>query len=269
MSPALALLTVAVALSLTMAAAWLSAERSGNHGWVDTIWSFSTGAAGVAAALLPGGTEAWAPRQLLVAVLVALWALRLGGHILTRTLSGHDDPRYAALRKEWGQSASFRLFVFLQIQALAAFALVLAVMAAAHQPAPHWRIGDGLGVALFLIAVAGEALADRQLARFRANPANRGRICDQGLWGTTRHPNYFFEWLGWVAYPVIAIDFTGNYSWGFAALVAPLLIYVLLVHASGIPPTEAHMLRTRGEAFRAYQRRVNAFWPGIPGRQGS
>lgn len=269
MSLALALLLIAGALSLAMAAAWLAAERSGNHGWVDTIWSFATGAAGVAAAVMPIGTGAWAPRQLLVAVLVALWALRLGGHILQRTLAGHDDPRYAALREEWGASAPLRLFIFLQIQAVAAFALVIAVMVAAHQPTNSWRIGDGLGVALFLIAIAGEAVADRQLARFRSDPANRGGICDQGLWGITRHPNYFFEWLGWLAYPVIAIDLSGSYPWGFAALIAPLLIYLLLVHASGIPPTEAHMLRTRGEAFRAYQQRVNAFWPGISSRQGS
>jgi steroid 5-alpha reductase family enzyme len=263
------LVILAVLLSFAMAAAWLIAERSGNHGWVDTIWSFATGIAGAMVALMPVSDAAWAPRQVLVAVLVALWALRLGGYILKRTMQGHDDPRYAALRKEWGKSAGLRLFIFLQIQAVAAFALVLAAMVAAHHPSPNWRIGDGFGLALFLIAVAGEALADRQLARFRADPANRGRVCDRGLWGVTRHPNYFFEWLGWLAYPVIAIDLTGDYPWGFAAIAAPVLIYFLLVHASGIPPTEAHMLRTRGEAFRAYQRRVNAFWPGLPGRQGS
>lgn len=266
---ALALLILATGLSLTMAVAWLVAERSGNHGWVDTIWSFATGAAGVAAALMPIGNAGWAPRQILVAALVALWALRLGSHILNRTMAGHDDPRYAALRREWGGRASFRLFAFLQIQAMAAFVLVLAVMAAAHQPAPHWRIGDAIGLALFLIAVTGARLADRQLARFRAEPANRGRICDRGFWGSTRHPNYFFEWLGWLAYPAIAIDSVGIHPWGFFTLAAPTLFYLLLVHASGIPPTEAHMLRTRGEAFRAYQRRVNAFWPGLPDRKGS
>ncbi|MCJ8142588.1 DUF1295 domain-containing protein [Ancylobacter sp. A5.8] len=260
---------LALFLALAMAGAWLAAERTGNHGWVDTIWSFATGIAGIAAALLPFGAESWLPRQLLVAGLAAIWSLRLGLHILQRTRQGHDDPRYAELRRQWGAHASRRLFLFLQVQALAALILVLAIAAAAHAPFPGWRPGDGLAVVLLLAAVLGEGVADRQLARFRAIPANRGRVCDQGLWGMTRHPNYFFEWLGWLAYPAIAIDPAGGYAWGVAALLAPLLIYVLLVHASGIPPTEAHMLRSRGEAFRDYQRRVNAFWPGPargPGR---
>lgn len=259
-------LTLAAGLSLAMAAAWWTAERSGNHGWVDTIWSFATGAAGVAGALMPLGAEPWAPRQGLVAALVALWSLRLGAHILRRTLQGKDDPRYADLRRQWGTAASRRLFLFLQVQALAGLVLVAGVAAAAHNPATGWREGDGLGVALFLGALAGAAIADRQLARFRADPAHRGKVCDIGLWGLTRHPNYFFEWLGWAAYPVIALDLSGAYLPGFIALAAPALMYVLLVHASGIPPTEAHMLRARGAAFRDYQRRVNAFWPGPPRR---
>jgi steroid 5-alpha reductase family enzyme len=117
-----------------------------------------------------------------------------------------------------------------------------------------------------LTAIVGEAVADRQLARFRAEARNRGRICDSGLWGLSRHPNYFFEWLVWVAFAVIALDPTGGYAWGWLALAAPALMYWLLAHVSGVPPLEAHMLRSRGEAFRDYQRRVNAFWPGPPRR---
>ena len=113
-----------------------------------------------------------------------------------------------------------------------------------------------------LVAVVGETIADRQLSGFRADPANKGKVCDVGLWGMSRHPNYFFEWLGWLAYAVIAVDPTSAYPWGWLALAGPVLMYWLLVHASGIPPLEAHMLRSRGDAFRAYQARVNAFWPG-------
>ncbi|WP_428032001.1 DUF1295 domain-containing protein [Ancylobacter sp.] len=255
---------LALGLSLAMAGAWWAAERTGNHGWVDTVWSFATGLAGVAAALMPLGRTGWLPRQLLVAALVGVWSLRLGSHILQRTLQGHDDPRYADLRRQWGTSASRRLFLFLQTQALAGLALAVAVAAAAHKPGTFWQVGDWLGALLFIAALVGAGLADRQLAHFRADSANRGKVCDAGLWGLTRHPNYFFEWLGWVAYPVIAITLSGGYGWGFAALVAPALMYVLLVHASGIPPNEAHMLRSRGAAFRDYQRRVNAFWPGPP-----
>lgn len=268
MSLVLVLFGLAMALCLAMAAAWYIAERTGNHGFVDTIWSFATAGTSVAGALIPLGAGTSGPRQMLVAALAALWGGRLGVHVLRRTLEARDDPRYAALRRDWGDQASLQLFWFVQIQALAAFVLVVAVMAAAHRPWSGWRIGDGLGLVLALSAVLGVGLADQQLARFRKDPAHRGRICDRGLWGMTRHPNYFFEWLGWLAYPVIAIDLSLDYLLGFTALGAPVLIYVLLVHVSGIPPTEAHMLRTRGASFRAYQRRVNAFWPGCARRTG-
>ena len=114
------------------------------------------------------------------------------------------------------------------------------------------------------IAVCGEGLADWQLNRFKSNPANKGGINDIGLWSWSRHPNYFFEAFGWLAYPLIAIDLTGHYPWGFLALAGPACMYWLLVYVSGIPPLEEHMLRSRGEAFRAYQRRTNAFFPGPP-----
>lgn len=257
------LAALAAGLFLAMAAAFLLARWTGNSGWVDTIWSYATGVAGVAAALIPvAGSETVLSRQLLVAGLVAAWSVRLGSHILARTLQGHDDPRYVQLRKEWGARADVLMFGFLQIQAACALLLAVAVMAAARNPAPGWLLTDTLGLVLVVAAVVGEGISDRQLAAFRADPSNRGRVCDVGLWGVSRHPNYFFEWLGWVAYPVIALGAAPlAYPLGWASLLAPALMYWLLVHASGIPPTEAHMLRSRGDAFRDYQARVNAFWP--------
>ncbi len=176
-------------------------------------------------------------------------------------MRGGDDPRYAWLRQEWGAAFRQRLFLFLQIQAACGFLLAMSIMVAARNPAPGLRAGDGLGTLLLAVAILGEAVADRQLARFRADPRNRGQVCDVGLWGVSRHPNYFFEWLGWLAYAAIAID-PANYPWGWIALCGPALMYWLLVYASGIPPLEAHMLRSRNAAFRSYQARVNAFWPG-------
>lgn len=263
MTANLLILVLAVLLSATMAGAWFVVVDTGRSGWIDAIWSFAVGAGGVAAALLPlDGYGAWTVRQSVVACLAAVWALRLGLHIAARTAGGGDDPRYAQLRDEWGTNFRRRLFWFLQIQAAAAFLLVMAIFAAARNPAASLGLGDWLGIAVLIIAVIGEVIADRQLTAFRSDRANKGRVCDEGLWGWTRHPNYFFEWLGWVAYPLIAIDLTGDYPWGWAALAGPIFMYWLLVHVSGIPPLEAHMLRSRGEKFRAYQQRVNAFWPG-------
>ncbi len=255
-------LLLAAGLSLAMAAAWAVARRPGRSGWTDAIWSGAIGLAGLAAAIVPiRGDAALAPRRLLVAVLVLVWSLRLATHIARRAAKGHDDPRYAELRKQWGDRADAKLFAFLQIQALCGLPLALSAMAAAHAPGPALAWSDALGGLILLAGIVGEGVADAQLRAFAANPANRRRVCDVGLWSRSRHPNYFFEWLVWVAYPVIAILADPHWGWGYAALAGPVLIYWLLVHVSGIPPLEEHMMRSRGDAFVAYARRVPAFWP--------
>lgn len=258
---ALSVAALAVFLSAAMAFAWRLVETGARSGWIDAIWTFATGFASLAAALW--GASSGASRPALVAALAAVWSLRLGLHIVGRTRRGGDDPRYRQLRAEWADGASGQLFIFLQTQAAAGLVLALAVAVAAHRPGAAPDLRDLIGAVIFIVALAGEATADRQLAQFAADPRNRGKICDAGLWASSRHPNYFFEWLVWVAFAVIAFDPTG-YVWGWLALGAPALMYVLLVHVSGIPPLEAHMLRSRGEAFRLYQARVNAFWPGPP-----
>jgi steroid 5-alpha reductase family enzyme len=247
----------AVSLSLVMGLAWWLVVRSGRSGWADTFWSYGTGLVGVIAVWWAAGGRVEG-RALLVVALLALWSLRLGTHIARRTLSGGDDPRYAELRSEWGERYRSQLFVFLHIQGAAALVLVIAVLAAAGNPAPL-GVGDLAGIAIALFALAGEAVSDAQLNAFKAGPANRGGVCDSGLWSLSRHPNYFFEWLYWLAYLPIGIGLA--YPWGWLTLLAPLMMYWLLVHVSGIPPLEAHMLRSRGDSFLAYQQRVRAFWP--------
>ena len=193
------LLAVLLGLVLAMSAAWLAQRLTGNCSWVDVIWSFGTGAAGVVFALAPVDGGGPNTRQVAVAVLVAAWSLRLGGHIAVRAAAGQDDPRYADLRRQWGNQFERRLFAFLMIQALVAWGLALSMLLAARNPAPGFRWIDIFGVAVLLVAVIGEAIADWQLRRFKSDPANKGRVCDSGLWSWSRHPNYFFEWLGWVA----------------------------------------------------------------------
>lgn len=251
-----AVVIAAVSLSLIMALAWWVVISTGRSGWADTFWSYGTGLVGVGAVWWAAGAPNG--RALLVMALLALWGVRLGTHIARRTLSGGDDPRYAELRRDWGERYRSQLFVFLHIQGAAALVLVIAVLAAAGNPAPL-DVGDGLGVAIALLAVAGEALSDAQLRAFKADPANADRVCDVGLWSLSRHPNYFFEWLYWLAYVPIGVSF--SYPWGWLTLLAPALMYWLLVHVSGVPPLEAHMLRSRGDRYLAYQERVRAFWP--------
>jgi steroid 5-alpha reductase family enzyme len=261
-----ALAAIALSLSLLMAIAWLVQQRTGNSGWVDTIWTFSVGLVGAGSALWPVGAAAPTTRQWLVAVLAAIWSLRLGLHIAARTIGGTDDPRYAAYAKEWGADAPRKMFLFLQNQALGSIPLAFAIFVAARFPDLELRWQDYLGALVLGVAIAGEGLADAQLKAFRADPANKGRVCDAGLWRWSRHPNYFFQWFGWLAYPVIAISIGGpaHYPWGFASLLAPLLMYYFLVHATGIPPLEAQMLRSRGQRYRDYQSRTSAFFPLPP-----
>lgn len=251
--------------ALAMAGAWAIAQRPGKSGWTDVIWSYAIGAGGIFLALAAAGRSP-VERRILVAVLISCWSLRLGTHILVRTLKGKDDPRYVELREGWGKNWKWRLFVFLQIQAIAAFLLLTSLLGAAINPAPPWAWSDFAAVGVLSVAIVGESVADQQLRAFAARPANKGKVNDSGLWAWSRHPNYFFEWLGWWAYPLMAMGPEFHFGWSWVALLGPVLMYVLLVYASGIPPTEAHMLRSRGEAFREYQSRVSAFFPIPPGR---
>src|SRR6201996_3000837 len=127
-----ALVAIALSLSVLMAFAWMVRERTGNSGWVDTIWTFAVGLVGAGSALWPLGGAAPNARQWLVAALVVIWSLRLGLHIAVRTAAITDDPRYAAFAKEWGVNSAWRMFVFLQNQGFGSIPLVFSIFVAAH-----------------------------------------------------------------------------------------------------------------------------------------
>jgi len=253
-----------VFLALVMAAAWAVQRAMRNAGWVDVFWTFGTGAAGAIAALSAGLSA----RSALAAALVLIWALRLGLYILLRTRGiPHEDARYARFRAEWGAGFEPKMFGLLMVQAVAAWPLAVAVGLAAWCPARLSGVSLLAGLAIAVVAIAGEGLADRQMHQFRRNPRNKGKVCDIGLWGWSRHPNYFFEWLYWLAYPALALG--GFWPWGLLALPAPALMFVLLTKISGVPMLEREMLESRGEAYRDYQRRVPAFFPRPPRSQAT
>ena len=132
---------------------------------------------------------------------------------------------------------------------------------AARNPAPlGWA--DAAGALLWLVAIAGEALADMQLARFRRDPARAGQGCRQGLWRYSRHPNYFFEWLHWWAYVLLGL----GSPWWWVTVAGVVVMYVFLTRVTGIPYTEQQALRTRGEAYRRYQETTSVFFPLIPSK---
>jgi len=252
-------------LCAVMAGAWITQRITGNAGWSDAFWSFGMGGAGVFLALVPLEGSDWPSlRQFVIAALVGFWSLRLAAHIAERSFKGKEDARYAQFREEWGAAFETRLFLFLMLQALSGALLLGSVLLASQNPSPTLRVQDFLAIAVLAAAILGEGLADRQLRAFKADPANKDGVCDAGLWGWSRHPNYFFEWMGWLAYPIFAIELSGDYWWGWLALTGPAFMYWLLVHVSGIPPLEAHMMRSRPEAFARYKARVSAFFPRPP-----
>jgi steroid 5-alpha reductase family enzyme len=243
-----------------MTIAWQIQRSTGHTAWIDVCWTFGTGLVALVGSLVPleqGATPS--ARQIMVAALTAIWSLRLGGHLLSRTLKHGDDPRYRDLINQWGATADMRMFWQVQAQAVVALILAVSVALAAHNPRPHLGLADMVGAVLLLIGLIGEAVSDWQLRQFRSDPANRQRICEAGLWKWSRHPNYFFEWFCWLAYPVIAID--GSHPQGWITLLAPACMYWILVYVSGIPPLEQHMLRSRGAQFREVQARTRAFVP--------
>jgi len=257
-----ALVAIAASLAVLMALAWIVQQRTGNSGWVDTIWTFSLGLVGAGGALWPVAGASPNARQWLVAVLVAIWSVRLGSHIALRTAGITDDPRYAAFAKEWGVNSPRKMFIFLQNQGLGSIPLVFAIFVAARFPSDALRLQDYLGALILCVGIAGEALSDAQLKTFRTDPANKGRVCDVGLWRWSRHPNYFFEWFGWLAYPVIALSI--DYPWSLATLLAPLFMYWILRYVTGVPPLEEQMIKSRGDRYRDYQARTSVFFPLPP-----
>jgi steroid 5-alpha reductase family enzyme len=245
-------------MSATMTVLWWLQRRTRDAGVVDVGWT-----AGVGALAVWYSTFGAAPptRRILVAVMVGLWSLRLVTHLLTdRVLVGREDGRYLALRKAWGDRFQGRIFWFFQAQAGLAVLFSLPALIAVESTRPPLDWFDLTGGLVWLVAWAGEAAADRQLARFRADPTNRGRTCRRGLWRYSRHPNYFFEWLGWWSCTLVAV---GGKGW-WITVAAPLLMLLFVLKITGIPPTEARALASRGDDYREYQRTTSSFVPWFP-----
>jgi steroid 5-alpha reductase family enzyme len=251
-----------IVMAVVMTISWFVQSKLGNAGWTDVFWTLGTGFCGTVAALWPD-PYAYGPRQWIVALLIAVWSLRLGLYVAFRVARSQDeDPRYLRMRKEHGDRFQAVMFKLSMVQPPATALLVISIALAAHDWTPVLRLLDFVGIAILAIAIAGESLSDHQMKRFKADPANRGKVIDGGLWGWSRHPNYFFEWFGWLAYPVIAMHLNRSESW--ASMIAPVVMYQVLNKLTGIPPTEAALVASKGDAYRAYQRRVSPFFPLPP-----
>lgn len=245
-----------------MAVTWLVSRRVKNAGIVDVVWAALFALLALLDAVL--STDGDPLRRVVAASMMILWSLRLAFHLGHRVLGDleHEEPRYAELRRSWGAGAERRMFGFFLLQGLTCALLSVPVLIACANPRRGLAAVEIAGLILWMIAVAGETTADHQLKKFRADPANRGHVCKRGLWRYSRHPNYFFEWLIWVAFFLFALGSPR----GWLAAYCPLLMFWFLYEVTGIPATEAHSVATKGEEYLAYQRTTSAFVPLPPRR---
>jgi cyclopropane-fatty-acyl-phospholipid synthase len=227
------LLAWAFAFTLMLVIWWISV-RMRNAGIVDIAWS--AGFAPVAI-FYAAHTDGLPVRRWLVAGMAVLWSLRLAGHLYTRVMGHHpiEDVRYAQLRTEWGAQVNRKMFGFFQLQAALLVVLSVPFLVVCLNPNPGIQTAEWAGMGIWLVALLGESLADAQLKRFRADPNNRGQVCQTGLWHYSRHPNYFFEWLVWLGFYVFAL----GSPLGCTAIYCPALMLYFLVRVTGIPMTEA------------------------------
>ncbi len=237
--------------------AWIVQLRTRNGGLVDSVWAVTLGGLAVFYAALG---DAPPLVRLAMAAMGGAWGLRLGVHLFLRNWGKPEDWRYAKFRKDWGAHADRNMFWFFQFQNL--FTLMLS--ASAFLPLA-WR--DDLppvacfvaAIAIWIASVAGEGIADAQLERFRTDSSNKGEVCRVGLWRWSRHPNYFFECLHWMAYVVLA----WGMPWWWVTLGAPLVMAFLLMKMSGVPLMEAEMIRRKRD-YAEYVRTTSALIPLPP-----
>lgn len=241
-------------------AIWILQRRINDAGIVDVFWSLMVASIGLFYCIVGFGVRS---RRIIAATLVTVWAFRLSYYLLSRWLRSPEDRRYTDLKAEWGKTAQVRLYRFYQIQAMGCVLFSIPIFFAANNhTALNWL--DFVGVAIFLFSVGGEWIADRQLDAHRRNPDNVGKVCQAGLWKYTRHPNYFFEWTHWFSYVFLAI----TTHWGWVSIIAPIGMYYFLTQKTGIPETEKQALKSKGDAYREYQKATNAFFPWWPRTSG-
>jgi steroid 5-alpha reductase family enzyme len=253
------LLVGLVLASSVMAALWYVQVRIHDASHVDVAWAALIACTAILYAFLADGDVA---HRVLAAVLASVWGLRLAGYLYVDRISGKDeDGRYRDLRAKWGARANSRFFWFFQFQALFVVFFSLPFALVCLDPERTISALAWAGVALWAIGNVGTIVADRQLALWRANPANHGKTARTGLWSWSRHPNYFFEWVNWCGVALVATPAPQ----GWIAWIVPAGLLFLLFRVTGIPATERQALRSRAD-YAEYQRTTSAFVP-LPPRQ--
>lgn len=254
LTPALLFSGLSTTLAI-MLVAWLISVARRNVAIVDVFWGVAIAGAGITWVF---SQQEPGTRGVLVAILAVTWAARLGGHILWRSLGQPEDRRYREIRARNQPNFTLKsLYLVFALQAVLAWLVALPLLGAALGDRPIGSL-DRLGTLVWAFGLVFEAVADFQLARFQANPANAGGVMDQGLWRFSRHPNYFGEFCLWWGIWLIALSAGAWWS-----AVGPLLLTFFLLKFSGVALTEKDIAERR-PAYRDYMRRTSAFVPRAP-----
>ena len=249
----------ALVASISMAWLWALAVRIGDASHVDVAWAILIACCAIVYALLGDGDTA---HRWLAALLASIWGFRLGLYLLVdRVLGKEEDGRYRELRRTWGANANRNFFCFFQVQALFVVFFSVPFALVAQDPAGSLGALEWAGAAVWAVGNVGVIVSDRQLARWRGDPANKGKTARAGLWSWSRHPNYFFELVTWVGVALVA---TAG-PWGWISWLAPAGLLFLLFKVTGIPATEGQALRSRAD-YAEYQRTTSVFVPLPPRR---
>jgi steroid 5-alpha reductase family enzyme len=236
---------------------WVLSVLRRNVAIVDSLWSLMFV---LTAAVYASGAPALGTRAIIALVLVTVWALRLSIYITARNWGHGEDRRYQAIRaRNQPYFALKSLYLVFGLQAMMAWIISLPLLGAILSPRPLGTL-DAAGVTLWLVGLAFEAGGDWQLARFKADPANRGKVMDRGFWRLTRHPNYFGDFCVWWGFYLLAASAGAWWS-----AIGPLLMSVLLMKVSGVTLLEKD-IGERRPGYAEYKRRTNPFFPGLPRR---
>ena len=259
--PALVAATAGVT-AVAMLALWVVSLVLRDASIVDVWWG--PGFVLIAATAFIVGEGGDPGRRVLVLALTAAWGLRLGGYLLWRNWGTGEDPRYQAMRRHFGKRFPLvSLATVFALQGVLMWFVSLPVQVAQASGGPLGAL-DAAGALVFAVGLAFESVGDLQLARFKADPANAGRVMDRGLWRYTRHPNYFGDCLAWWGLFTIALATPA----GIYTVLSPVAMTFLLLRVSGVALLERSIGKRRPE-YAAYQARTSAFLPRPPRRRVS
>jgi steroid 5-alpha reductase family enzyme len=254
------MLGAAGAIAALMITTWLISLVITDVSIVDLIWGLGFVIVAWVSRFLGDGLDA---RQNLLVALTTVWGLRLSGYLAKRNIGSGEDFRYVKMRERYGQRFRFTsLFIVFGLQGLIMYAVSVPVQWGQTDPTPDLGLVALLGVIVWAVGFAFESVGDYQLARFKARPDSAGQVMDQGLWGWTRHPNYFGDACVWWGLGLIAAE-TGG--WRIASFIGPAVMTLFLTRISGRDLLEKS-LKKRRPGYAEYVRTTSGFFPRPPRR---